>query len=468
MTRRPVAVGLLVLGATLVTVRGSFGGGQDEEIVFVSAANLLSGHGLALSAASLADIDAHTSIWEDAVVPARDGRYYAVYGPLQTILAVPLYALGQVAAGGDTGPARLAVQRWVGAFNPLVTALTAALLTLWLRRLGCDQDVATAGGLGWALSGLAWPYAKTFLSEPLTALCYLLTILAAEQGRQDGRARWAWATGLAGAAAVLTRPHNIVLLPLLGVPLVGSGTGRERIQRALAAAAPVVLAAGWWLWFNHYRFGAVLNFGYQAGIQRDFALANLPVGVVGQLVSPGRGLVWYVPWVLLALAGFGRLRRREPVLAWTCLTAVVGQLLFYSLRTTWWGNWCWGPRYLVPVLPLLAVLAAPALELPRWRPWAWVLAALGVVSAWAGLVVYNGLYQDIVFKRPNGLTELLWSPAWSPLVGHWRYLSAAYLDLMLGQMLRVDPVVAIAGLVIRGAPASVGLWLWRREAADAA
>jgi len=46
------------------------------------------------------------------------------------------------------------------------------LLTLWLLQLGCPRDVATAGGLGWALSGLAWPYAKTFLSEPLTALCY--------------------------------------------------------------------------------------------------------------------------------------------------------------------------------------------------------------------------------------------------------------------------------------------------------
>jgi len=463
--RRPVAVGLLVLGATLVTVRGSFGGGQDEEIVFVSAANLLGGHGLALTTESVADIAAQTSIWEDAVVPARDGRHYTVYGPLQAIAAVPLYALGKLVAGGDTGPARLAVGRWVGSFNPIVTALTAALLTLWLLQLGCSRDVATAGGLGWALSGLAWPYAKTFLSEPLTALCYLVVILAADRARRSERLGWSWAAGLAGAAAVMTRPHNVVLLPILLAPLAfGSG----KAKRLIAAVVPIAAACGWWLWFNQLRFGSPLDFGYQAGIQRDFALGNLPIGVVGQLISPGRGLLFYAPWVVLAMAGFPRLRQRDATVAWSCLAAFVVQLLFYSLRTTWWGNWCWGPRYLVPVLPLLAILAAPAVEDPRWRRAGWVLAGLGVISAWAGLVVYNGLYQDIVFAMPGGLTKLLWSPLWSPLVGHWRYLSFEYLDLMLAQAMRIDPIVGLSGLVIRGAPALVGIWLWRREAADAA
>jgi len=266
---------------------------------------------------------------------------------------------------------------------------------------------------------------------------------------------------------VLTRPHNVVLLPLLLAPVALAGSGRQRLARALAAAAPVAMACGWWLWFNQVRFGAPLDFGYQTGIQQDFALGNLPAGVVGQLVSPGRGLLFYAPWVLLAGVGFGRLRRREPVVAWCCLAAAATQLLFYALRSTWWGNWCWGPRYLVPVLPLLAVLAAPAVEDARWRPWAWALAGLGVVSAWAGLVVYNGLYQDLVFGQPDGLVKLLWSPGWSPLVGHWRYLSLDYFDLMLGQALRIDPAVGLAGLVIRGSPALAGLWLWR-EAPDAA
>jgi hypothetical protein len=189
--------------------------------------------------------------------------------------------------------------------------------------------------------------------------------------------------------------------------------------------------------------------------------------VVGQLVSPGRGLLFYVPWVVLVAGGFPVLRRRRPVVAWVCLAACLTQLLFYALRTTWWGNWCWGPRYLVPVLPLLAVLAAPAIEAPRWRPWAWVLAGLGVVSAWTGLVVYNGLYQDIVFGLPDGLTKLLWQPYWSPLVGHWRHLGEG-VDLLLVRALAVDPAVGLSGLVIRGAPALAGAWLWRREPGDAA
>ncbi len=231
----------------------------------------------------------------------------------------------------------------------------------------------------------------------------------------------------------------------------------------MAAGGPIAAACGWWLWFNQHRFGAPFDFGYQAGIQRDFALANLPVGVLGQLVSPGRGVLFYAPWVLLALPGFAALRRRHRALAWTLAGAGALQLMFYALRSTWWGNWCWGPRYLVPVLPLVAMLAASAVAERRWRRWGWGLAGLGTVAAWSGLVVYNGLYQDLVFRRADGLRELLWSPRWSPLIGHWRELNAGTFDLLVGRLLEAAPAVGLAGLVIRGLPAILGLWLVWRE-----
>jgi len=52
--------------------------------------------------------------------------------------------------------------------------------------------------------------------------------------------------------------------------------------------------------YNFHRFGNPLNFG-QAW---SFGLTLIPKGLAGLLISPGFGLVWYLPCVVLALAGF--------------------------------------------------------------------------------------------------------------------------------------------------------------------
>lgn len=462
--RTACGVGLVVLGLTLATIRGALGGGQDEEIPLLQTASLIHDHDLSFDADELAEVRRRCSAWEDAVRPGRDGRWHSVYGPAQSLAAVPLYLLGRLAAGGESGDRRIALVRWICAFNPLLTAGTAALLAWWVMALGTGRRAAVGASLGFLATTLAWPYAKTFLSEPLSALCLLVAAVAWWAGRE--RPGPLAVAGGALAAAVLVRPHNVVLAPVLAVAVAR----RPRAARDLAILlAPVAAAVGWWLVYNRARFGAPLDFGYLPEVRSDFALRNLPEGLLGQLLSPGRGLLFYAPTVVLIWWGWPALRRRDARLARVLLALVAVQALFYSLRSVWWGNWCWGPRYFVPVLPLLAVLAAPWGEGagPGRQRLAVALALLGLAGAWAGLVVYNGLYQYDVFALPGGVRKLLWSPSWSPLAGHWRYAAAGRIDLLLWQVARVAPGVALADLTLRLAPALAGGWLLAREAWEA-
>jgi hypothetical protein len=87
----------------------------------------------------------------------------------------------------------------------------------------------------------------------------------------------------------------------------------------------------------------------------------------------------------------------------------------------WWGGWNWGPRLLVPALPLLAVLAACGLQaLPQHRR-AWITVALfslGLLWALPGVVTdllggYAGAY--------NGTWESFDWRAYPP-IGAWQYL----------------------------------------------
>ncbi|MBI2299034.1 MAG: hypothetical protein HYU66_08850, partial [Armatimonadetes bacterium] len=138
--RTALAVALLVAGLLLVTIRGVLGGGPDEEAVFVMTESLARDRDLVFSPAELAELSAHATIWQDAVRPSRDGRYTAVYGPGQALAALPFYLLARLQS-----PERDVAVRWACGLNPVVTALTAGLLCLWLLQLGFSRGVATAG-----------------------------------------------------------------------------------------------------------------------------------------------------------------------------------------------------------------------------------------------------------------------------------------------------------------------------------
>ncbi|HLJ93714.1 MAG TPA: hypothetical protein VKU02_11045 [Gemmataceae bacterium] len=104
-----------------------------------------------------------------------------------------------------------------------------------------------------------------------------------------------------------------------------------------------------------------------------------PVSVsslAGILISPGRGIFVYQPWILLAvLHRLPVLRRkaafracRECPAGWTtfCLCAVVFQLALISSWKCWWGGYCWGSRLTAETIPLLALLCVRPIAM-LWR-----------------------------------------------------------------------------------------------------
>ena len=66
-------------------------------------------------------------------------------------------------------------------------------------------------------------------------------------------------------------------------------------------------------------------------------------------------------------------------------------LVFYCRWNDWDGGWSWGPRFLLPALPLLAILIAPFFADPPQRKltralgWALILASTWI--AWTGTLV---------------------------------------------------------------------------------
>ena len=103
-------------------------------------------------------------------------------------------------------------------------------------------------------------------------------------------------------------------------------------------------------------------------------LQRRPAGGVGLPLAEGpvrydhcerQGLVWYSPPVFLALLGARRFFRQHQAEALTCLGIVLTHLAFYCRLSLWNGDWAWGPRYLLIMLPFAVLPIAAVLERAR-------------------------------------------------------------------------------------------------------
>jgi hypothetical protein len=149
-------------------------------------------------------------------------------------------------------------------------------------------------------------------------------------------------------------------------------------------------------------------------------------------------LLLYFPLWLLVVPGIARMlpaHRAETLFVGGSFGVLC---LAHAKWYRWEGGWCWGPRFLIPVIPLLIVPLAALVDRPPGKPWLKV-AAFGVVGI-ALLVSFSGVWVDFNdyhhwlyerFQHEQALfaargfstsTEVCrWSWADSPLFAYWSF-----------------------------------------------
>ena len=124
------------------------------------------------------------------------------------------------------------------------------------------------------------------------------------------------------------------------------------MRRACLAFAGWLPFAALWLAFEIVRFGRPF-----ASYQGERFSHGVLDGLWRLTVGANKGLFLYFPLALLAVWGLARLARERRALA----LALGGFSLFLLVTTAAWWSWDgtsgWGPRLLVPLVPVLAALA---------------------------------------------------------------------------------------------------------------
>ncbi|MDC0715536.1 hypothetical protein [Nannocystis bainbridge] len=374
---------------------------------------------------------------------APDGALYPNKPPGTSVVAALGYALARATAGagedvaegtgsraedvaeGTGSRGRSSMSEETGARGPTLRAVT-----WWARLLGGVAPTLVLCGLLWrslapaygaraaalaiGLYALATPaaaYAHLLYGHQLAACLLWAGLLLLVRAREQTRPGLAALGGALAGAAVLVE-YTAAFAGLAAAGLVFGLVRARAWATAAGAAAGAAVPAGLLMAYHAAVFGGPLKTGYHHSATAEFAAKHGEglLGLVGpswraietHVLSLSAGLCGWAPLWPLAAWGLWQLARgtwdKEHVLKARVEGGALAAVLLACVSLNFEGGWRVGPRYMVVVLPALALgwaaVAARTLAGPP-RGWAGTLG-LGVAAALASWsLVVNGLAANL-------------------------------------------------------------------------
>ena len=329
-----------------------------------------------------------------------DGRSYSKYGLGLPLYYVPWVAVSEALSRFTHLPASELTGFLISFANIPFAMLTLILFARLFKLFGVTGVYIWLLPLGLGLGTLTWRYAGYDFSEEMQMGLLLLAVYGVVRGSPKAII----GAGIGFAALFLVKLVYAAFLPLfLGYLITRRGELRQRVRSAALFMFPFVLAGGFVAWLNIVRFGNPFESGY-GGEARQFLPFQLWHTVPQLLVSLDKGLFIFCPLLILGMFGWKEFVSKYRPEAVLCGGVLIGNLILAGAWHSWQGGWSWGPRLLVPAIPLWLLPAGFwfARRQSRAAFWTFVLlTAISIIAQIPGVLVRDQEIHDI---KENMLT----------------------------------------------------------------
>jgi len=335
------------------------------------------------------------------------GHDYATKAPGMAAVNVPPYLALRSAGVETTGsPRRLlwALHLW----SVVIPAAALLLLVRW-RAENVEPGFGTIAAVSLGAASLILPFSTVFFSHVLAATLGFAAFALLAHQRETGASLWlVLAAGLAaGLAFTVEYPLGVVAVALALFTLAGG----DRLRRVSLYGFGVAAGALPALTFSTWVFGTPFHLPQEGWHHAGSEPLPGLLGITRPTLDNVLRILFYPggigPILLPALVGAALLWRRGARLQAALPLLVAGLFLaFNSASVNPFGGASPGPRFMIPVLPFLAVpLAAAFRAIPG--------ATLGLLTGGAAFMVAATLTTPL--------------EAWDGLVFH-RVITGRYTD----------------------------------------
>jgi hypothetical protein len=308
----------------------------------------------------------------------------------------------------------------------------ATLLLLLVRALAerIEPGYGTAAAVTLGVATLVMPFATLFFSHILAAmLAFAAFALLWREREGEPRVPLVAGAGLLAGLAVTTEYPLAIAGAVVGLYAISRG---DVVRRGAAYTAGVVVGVVPLVIYNLWAFGSLTHSSYDDAVAVQGASGHAVLGlndggffgigqpsleVAAKLLFSGRGLLTLSPVLALGAVGTVLLYRRgRHAEALTIGGVALAYLVYNSGYWLPFGGGSPGPRFLVPVLPFLAVPIAiayrrfPATTLVLAVPSALLMVAGtttlpligdGDIGAW-GHLLNVGIFQHTIVSVLGG------------------------------------------------------------------
>ncbi len=260
-------------------------------------------------------------------------------------------------------------QFWFSHVNHLFASLTIVILFLFYTNMGLKVKEAVFWSLICAFFTQFFVTATSSFYQSFQGFFLLLSaFLAFKSGRHQS---WIYAFGAGASFFILLniKPSYIVFFPALILLLANTDTNKIKITKntiylVLLFSFMCLLAFLFWDFYRSFYVPSLATTtssesatpvleGATKSVKQSIEFHGVLTGLFVLILSPGKGILFYSPIFFVALFGFRYVFSENKLLALASAYIAIIWILGIAQTSIPSGDWCWGPRYLVPIAPVI-------------------------------------------------------------------------------------------------------------------
>ena len=280
------------------------------------------------------------------------GERCMVYNPGQSLVFIPFYLISKEFTKNSADSYYLTTF-FISFINYIINAISGFFLFKIIIGLGYSRKKALVSAFVFCFTSYSFVFAQSTYEHHFEMLFVLISLYLSLASNIKYNYIYA---GLVISIGLIFRSTTVLLIPSICILL---STNRERFLFLLSTIPGVFIL----LIYNYYRFDNPLETGYSLawtlahGKEMIFwSIAGIPKAFFGLLISPGKGLLFFSPTILIAIFYSKKFYLKNRKFTNSILLFILLYLLLFSMNFIWGGSiWSFGPRYILPLVPFFYI-----------------------------------------------------------------------------------------------------------------